>query len=105
MPQVVELVPGGREIAVTNDNRMEYIHRMAHYRLNTQIKRQCMAFLKGFSALIKPEWLRMFNQHELHLLIAGHQGGIDLVDLREVISLCLTFIPHTVLTIAILTIY
>jgi len=81
--EVVELVPGGREIAVTNDNRMEYIHRMAHYRLNTQIKRQCMAFLKGFSALIKPEWLRMFNQHELHLLIAGHQGGIDLVDLRE----------------------
>jgi hypothetical protein len=77
-------VPGGRDIPVTNENRVEYIHRIAHYRLNTQIRRQCAAFLRGFSALIKPEWLRMFNQHELHLLIAGRQGGIDLIDLRQV---------------------
>lgn len=28
----VELKPGGRNIAVTNDNVMEYIHRVADYR-------------------------------------------------------------------------
>ena len=35
---------------------------MAHYRLNVQIKQQCDWFLRGFSELIKPEWVRMFNQ-------------------------------------------
>ena len=27
-----------------------------------QIKQQCDWFLRGFSELIKPEWVRMFNQ-------------------------------------------
>ncbi|KAL6068639.1 HECT-type E3 ubiquitin transferase [Balamuthia mandrillaris] len=78
-----ELIPGGKDIPVTNENRIKYIYLVANYRLNIQISRQCTAFLKGFADIIPPEWLRMFNQHELHLLIAGREGGIDLVDLRE----------------------
>ena len=35
--QVVELKPGGRDIVVTNQNRIEYIHLMADYRLNKQV--------------------------------------------------------------------
>lgn len=37
----------------------------------------------GFTDVIHTDWLRMFNQHELHWLINGHQGGLDLIDLRE----------------------
>lgn len=35
--QVVELKPGGRDVVVTNQNRIEYIHLMADYRLNKQV--------------------------------------------------------------------
>jgi len=33
----VELLPGGRDIQVTNDNVIKYIHLIAHHRLNTQV--------------------------------------------------------------------
>ena len=35
--QVVELKPGGRDIPVTNSNRISYIHLVADYRLNKQV--------------------------------------------------------------------
>ena len=41
---VEELKPGGSETAVTSDNRIEYIHLVADYKLNRQIKTQCNAF-------------------------------------------------------------
>ena len=34
----------GDEIAVTNENRIEYIHLVADYKLNKQIRQQCNAF-------------------------------------------------------------
>ena len=47
-----ELVPKGKEVAVNNNNKLEYIYKLADYRLNLQIKNQCAAFFKGFSELI-----------------------------------------------------
>jgi len=79
---VRELIPGGKDIAVTNDNRIRYIYLIAHYRLNQQIKIQCDAFLRGFSDMIKPEWIQMFSPHELQFLISGAPGGIDMQDFR-----------------------
>jgi len=46
--RVVDLVPGGRDIPVTAANTLRYIHLMANHRLNTQIKPQSAAFLRGF---------------------------------------------------------
>lgn len=34
---VVELKPGGKDISVTNENKMQYIHAMADYKLNHQV--------------------------------------------------------------------
>jgi hypothetical protein len=34
---VVELLPGGKDITVTNENKLQYIHLMADYRLNKQV--------------------------------------------------------------------
>ena len=42
--KVVLLKSEGDEIAVTNENRIEYIHLVADYKLNKQIKKQCNAF-------------------------------------------------------------
>lgn len=65
----VDLVPGGSEIAVTNDNRMQYIVLVSNYRLNVQIAPQCRAFYSGLFEIINPRWLRMFNQSELAILV------------------------------------
>lgn len=44
---ITELIPGGSKIPVTNENKLSYVYRVAHYRLNTQIKDQSNAFRKG----------------------------------------------------------
>jgi len=80
----IELIAGGREISTTEkDNLIRYIHLVANYKLNFQILKQSRAFLKGFSDLIAPEWIRMFNQDELQLLISGSPAGIDIADMRR----------------------
>jgi ubiquitin-protein ligase E3 C len=41
---VEEMKPGGANIAVNNENRIEYIHLVADFKLNRQIRSQCAAF-------------------------------------------------------------
>ncbi|KAH7957703.1 hypothetical protein HPB52_021913 [Rhipicephalus sanguineus] len=77
-----ELVPGGKAIPVTNENKISYMHLMAHFRMHSQIQEQTAAFLRGFRALVNPEWLTMFSTPELQRLIAGDNTPVDLQDLR-----------------------
>ena len=42
----VDLVPGGHTVGVSADNRLAYIHRVADYRLNRQIREPAAAFLR-----------------------------------------------------------
>ena len=67
----VELVPGGRERPVTAGNRLEYIHRVANFRLNTQIKRPADAFQRGLEEVIAREWVALFNEGELQVACSG----------------------------------
>ena len=78
-----ELVTGGRAINVTNNNRISYIHHMAHFKMHKQIATQVAAFKKGFKAVISPEWLSMFSGPEVQRLISGDNSPIDLKDLRR----------------------
>ncbi|KAM6052554.1 ubiquitin-protein ligase E3B isoform 2-T8 [Chlamydotis macqueenii] len=78
-----ELVPGGKTIPVTNENKISYIHLMAHFRMHTQIKSQTAALIGGFRSIIKPEWIRMFSAPELQRLISGDNAEIDLEDLKK----------------------
>ena len=41
---VEEMKLGGANIPVTNENRIEYIHLVADFKLNRQIRSQCVAF-------------------------------------------------------------
>jgi hypothetical protein len=77
----VDLKPGGRDIAVRADNVVEYVHRLSDFRLNRQMDRAANAFLAGFFELIRPRWVRMFNEAELQMLISGSEEGIDVDDL------------------------
>ncbi|XP_076674056.1 ubiquitin-protein ligase E3B isoform X3 [Andrena cerasifolii] len=78
-----ELVPGGRAVPVTNENKINYIHLMAHFRMRMQIKDQTAAFIKGFRSIINPEWLALFSTPELQRLISGDNVPLDLRDLRR----------------------
>ncbi|KAE8975711.1 E3 ubiquitin-protein ligase [Phytophthora rubi] len=78
----VEIIPGGGNVPVTNRNKTRYIHLVANYYLNTQIREQCAAFRLGLSDLIDSRWLQMFNEPELQVLISGKSGKIDVDDLK-----------------------
>lgn len=65
-----ELIPGGRNIKVTEDNKHQYVDLVAEHRLTTAIRPQINAFLKGFTELI-PDLVSIFNDKELELLISG----------------------------------
>uniref|UniRef100_A0A1A9WVS9 HECT-type E3 ubiquitin transferase n=1 Tax=Glossina brevipalpis TaxID=37001 RepID=A0A1A9WVS9_9MUSC len=81
--QVLELKPQGQNFPVTNSNRIEYIQLMADYKLNIQIRRHCVAFRKGLSNVLPVEWLYMFSNKELQILISGAEIPIDLDDLKR----------------------
>jgi ubiquitin-protein ligase E3 C len=78
-----ELMQGGADIPVTNENRPLYVAYVARHRLTNQPKHQTQAFLKGLGEIINPKWLSMFNQSELQTLIGGDASEIDVEDLRR----------------------
>ncbi|KAL2584822.1 hypothetical protein GLYMA_14G183000v4 [Glycine max] len=76
-----ELIPGGRNIKVTEENKHQYVDLVAEHRLTTAIRPQINYFLEGFIELIPRELISIFNDKELELLISG-LPDIDLDDLR-----------------------
>jgi hypothetical protein len=44
--QVVDLIPNGRHIAVTDANKMDYIRLISHHRLTSAIRAQIDNFLE-----------------------------------------------------------
>ncbi|XP_054811320.1 E3 ubiquitin-protein ligase UPL7 isoform X1 [Prosopis cineraria] len=80
---VVELRSGGKDILVTNENKMQYIHAMADYKLNQQILPFSNAFYRGLTDLISPSWLRLFNANEFNQLLSGGKYDIDIDDLKK----------------------
>ncbi|EDV37490.1 uncharacterized protein Dana_GF11384 [Drosophila ananassae] len=81
--QIVDLKPQGQSIPVSNSNRIEYLQLIADYKLNVQIRRHCNAFRKGLSNVLPIEWLYMFSNKELQILISGAEIPIDLEDLKK----------------------
>jgi hypothetical protein len=68
---IVNLIPGGQEISVTNENKMQYIRLYANFILNKKESEQCKAFMEGMHEVIDPELLQMFFPDEIQLLISG----------------------------------
>lgn len=80
----VALLPNGRNVAVTNANKYHYIHLVAKHYLVDRLAAQTQAFIRGFSSVIPPYMLTMFNEPELQILISGSiREGIDLEDLKR----------------------
>merc|ERR1719219_2237021 len=80
--EVTDLIANGRNIPVTKDNVLSYISRMAHFRLNQQIRRQAQEFREGFWSIIRKDWLCLFSPEELLRLICGSEI-INMEDLQN----------------------
>ncbi|KAK3149711.1 hypothetical protein QOZ80_3AG0221390 [Eleusine coracana subsp. coracana] len=80
---VHELRPGGKNISVTNENKLHYVHAMADFKLNRQIFPFTNAFYRGLSDLISPSWLSLFNANEFNQLLSGGLQDFDVDDLRN----------------------
>ncbi|BFI34167.1 E3 ubiquitin-protein ligase HUWE1 [Marchantia polymorpha subsp. ruderalis] len=76
-----ELIAGGRNIRVTEENKHEYVDLVAEHRLTTAIRPQIIHFLEGFQELVSSDLISIFNDKELELLISG-LPEIDLEDLK-----------------------
>ena len=92
-PRSVELIPGGRNIAVTKQNVVQYIYLVAHQRINVQGAEQTRAFLRGFRTLIPASWVRLFSAKELQKLISGDDAGIDVDSLKRAMQYAAGYHP------------
>jgi hypothetical protein len=65
--QIVELVPGGIKIRVTNQTKHQYLDALAQYRLANSVKDEMEHFLKGLNELIPDNLLSIFDENELEV--------------------------------------
>eukprot|EP00522_Entomoneis_paludosa_P006427 CAMPEP_0172452508 /NCGR_PEP_ID=MMETSP1065-20121228/10146_1 /TAXON_ID=265537 /ORGANISM="Amphiprora paludosa, Strain CCMP125" /LENGTH=787 /DNA_ID=CAMNT_0013204573 /DNA_START=227 /DNA_END=2590 /DNA_ORIENTATION=- len=80
--QDVELVPGGADKPVTNDNYTEYFEACLKYRMMDRIKPQLNELMLGFFDVIPEPLLTVFDYQELELIMCG-LPKIDMKDWRE----------------------
>ncbi|KAF3844777.1 hypothetical protein F7725_007940 [Dissostichus mawsoni] len=81
LEKVVELISGGSQIAVTNENKVHYLNLLAQYRLASQVRDEVEHFLKGLNELVPENLLAIFDENELELLMCG-TGDINVQDFK-----------------------
>ncbi|XP_039391016.1 apoptosis-resistant E3 ubiquitin protein ligase 1 isoform X5 [Mauremys reevesii] len=81
LEKVVELVTGGAQVLVTNENKIFYLNLLAQYRLANQVREEVDHFLKGLNELVPENLLAIFDENELELLMCG-TGDISVCDFK-----------------------
>jgi hypothetical protein len=66
-----ELCPGGKELAVTGENRQRYVQLYIDWVLNVSTELAMTEFKKGFELLLSGPTLQMLQPEELELLVTG----------------------------------
>jgi hypothetical protein len=77
--ETVELVRGGSDITVNNENLPLYLQAQLKYRLLDRISMQLSSFLRGFYDVVPEPLLSVFDFQELELLLHG-LPNIDMDD-------------------------
>lgn len=75
----VELIPGGQDITVDNDNLPQYLDEQLKYRTLGRIQMQLLEFCKGFYDVVPEPLMSIFDFQELELLLHG-LPNIDMDD-------------------------
>ena len=82
--KTIDLKPGGDEIAVTNDNRTEFVSLYLDYILNTAVHDRFRAFYLGFHSVCASNALIMLRPEEVEILVCG-APTMDLSELKKVV--------------------
>lgn len=88
--EVVELIPGGRNVTVTDENKQEYVQLITQLKMTKAIEQQINSFLqvshllrlltwKGFHEIIPHNLIAVFNEYELELLVCG----LPVIDIND----------------------
>jgi E3 ubiquitin-protein ligase NEDD4 len=77
--ETIDLKPDGRNIAVTNDNKKEYIDLVVKWRVHGRVAEQLDAFKKGFFEMIPNELLNIYDESDLSMLF----GGLSEIDVDD----------------------
>ncbi|KAJ5562189.1 WW/Rsp5/WWP [Penicillium sp. DV-2018c] len=80
--RTIDLIPGGRDIPVTNENKPQYIELVTEWKIVKRVEEQFNAFMSGFNELIPPDLVNVFDERELELLIGGI-ADIDVDDWKK----------------------
>jgi len=68
-----ELIPGGAEIEVTEDNKKAFVDRYLQWFFNESVQNQFQPFCRGFYNVISKKSLSLFTAYELFLAICGNE--------------------------------
>jgi hypothetical protein len=65
--EVVDLVPGGRDIAVNDANKGEYVRKMAEWKTSRVIERHLRELRRGFEIHARPSIMKTVTPVELYV--------------------------------------
>ena len=66
-----ELMPGGRQIKVTNENKEEFIRLKTNFVSYLCVKAQLEKLCQGFYSVIPFKWVEYLNADELEAFMCG----------------------------------
>lgn len=67
----VDLIPDGRNIPVTDDNKTDYIEALVQWRSVSRVQDQMAALKKGLFEMVPRDLLAVFDSNDLEFLISG----------------------------------
>ena len=79
--EVIELIPGGKKIEVTESNKRKYVEAIAKWKLHGSVSEQLDALSRGFHSLIPPAAAATLKPLELALSLNG-RADIDMEGLK-----------------------
>jgi len=69
--KVHPIVPDGVDIDVTCENKLQYLNALSAFHLVKNVEKEIEAFVSGLTLLIPLEYLMLFDENELELIICG----------------------------------
>lgn len=71
--KTIELKPEGENIALTNENKEEYIKKVVEYYTCERAPNQTFAFINSFLAIVPHEYISVFTIDELYQVLFGQK--------------------------------
>jgi len=81
----IDLIPNGRNIHVTEENKREYVDKMSRYMLLKGAEKELDQVRRGLTDVIPRKLLRLFTQSEIQQAVSG-PDRIDLAELKATVQ-------------------